>query len=327
MKTFLLTSDSSKPPSFGYRCKSALEKLGHEVETFNYRKLQFHRTKITNNLLNKHILNQSLNSNPDYFIIIKGESINNNIIKKISNSGIKTINWCLDDPFSKNPVNNVQNRNEYDYFFVFDPYYVPKLKESGQPNAHYLACCVDPEVHKEAIIIEKRKYPIELSFLGTYQKNRQELLEKLSQFKPKIWGYHWNKVNKKSPIYQGIQKQQFHGNKSVDDVNRMCTVFNNSKINLNIHYPHSIESVNLRTFEISATKSFQLCDNFKEIPNLYKPNKEIVTYDNVEELKEKIEYYLGNKEERHKISERAYKRTIKDHTFVNRFKEMFSKIK
>ena len=202
-----------------------------------------------------------------------------------------------------------------------------KLKETGQPNAFYLPCSVDPDIHKQAISFKNRKYPINLSFLGTYQKNRLELLQKLSEYSPKIWGYHWNKVSKKNPVYKGIQKQQFHGNKKLADVKKMCKVFNNTKINLNIHYPHSIESVNLRTFEISATKSFQLCDNFKDLKNLYKPNKEIVTYDNIAELKEKIDYYLDNKEERHKISQKAYERTIKDHTFVNRYKEMFSKIK
>ena len=44
------------------------------------------------------------------------------------------------------------------------------------------------------INFEKRKYPVNVSFLGTYQKNRLELLESISKFHPKIWGYHWNKV-------------------------------------------------------------------------------------------------------------------------------------
>ena len=106
----------------------------------------------------------------------------------------------------------------------------------------------------------------------------------------------------------------------------MCEIFNTSKINLNIHYPHSRESVNLRTFDVLATKSFLLCDYFEELPNLFEIDKEIVCYKDVKELRKKIEYYLENEDERNKIIEAGYKRVLKEHTFYHRMKAILDTI-
>jgi len=321
-KALLITSDNAQIPSFGYKIKKALEKHNYKVHTFNYRQFQLHRTNLTNNFLNNQLLKKALLLKPDFVLVNKGESINKGIIKRISQRGIKTINWCLDDPFGElNSFNNIKNRNEYDYFFVFDPYYVRKLKKTGQKNAFYLPCAVDPDIHREMTLMEKREYRHNVSFVGTYQKNREELLKKIKEYNPSIWGYHWNKTKGLN-----IQKEKLHGNKKIKDNNRMCEIFNTSKINLNIHYPHSRESVNLRTFDVLATKSFLLCDYFEELPNLFEIDKEIVCYKDVKELRKKIEYYLENEDERNKIIEAGYKRVLKEHTFYHRMKAILDTI-
>ena len=55
--------------------------------------------------------------------------------------------------------------------------------------------------------------------------------------------------------------------------------------------------------------------------------KEMVYYENVEDLKEKLDYYIDNKEERHKISLAGHKKVVKEHTDYHRIKKMLRLIK
>ncbi|MCM2325661.1 MAG: glycosyltransferase, partial [Candidatus Woesearchaeota archaeon] len=131
-----------------------------------------------------------------------------------------------------------------------------------------------------------------------------------------VWGYHWKGYDK----YHGL----IHGNKSLKEMHRMCHIFNESKINLNIHYTHSRQSVNLRTFEIPSTRSFQLCDDFSEMKNLFS-KKELVTYQDEKDLLELIDYYRDNIEERSRFADAGHRRVMKDHTFKNRMQDILSK--
>lgn len=324
---FLVTPDFANKPSFGYRCKKSFETLGYKVHTFNYRQYQLHRLPVTNDILNKKILSKALTINPDLMFVVKGEKFNKGIIEKISNSRIKTVNWCLDDPFGNySKYNTINNIEEYDDFLLFDSYYVDKIKEIGQENAHFLPIGVDPEQHSEKIPFNKRKYQNNISFIGSHCNNRQETLENLSKYNPQIWGYRWPKVKKISLLNQGIHKKIYNAAKSIKDLNKTCELFNLSKININIHHPHTKNGVNFRFFEIPATKSFQISDYYSDMKTMFN-KKEMIYYNDIKDLKEKVDYYLNNKEERHNISLAGYKKVIKEHTDYHRMKKMLTQIK
>jgi spore maturation protein CgeB len=50
----------------------------------------------------------------------------------------------------------------------------------------------------------------------------------------------------------------------------------------------------------------------------------MVFYRGAEELIQKVRYYLGHDDERRRIAKAGYERTIKDHTYEKRFREIFS---
>jgi spore maturation protein CgeB len=58
----------------------------------------------------------------------------------------------------------------------------------------------------------------------------------------------------------------------------------------------------------------------------YFTNKEVVTYDSVSDLIEKINYYLNNNEAASQIAAAGRKRTIRDHTYDNRVIELSKKL-
>ena len=50
--------------------------------------------------------------------------------------------------------------------------------------------------------------------------------------------------------------------------------------------------------------------------------KEIVVYNNLADLDNKVKYYLDNEEERESIAKAGYERSKKDHTYFERSKRL-----
>ncbi|MEM2956641.1 MAG: glycosyltransferase [Candidatus Pacearchaeota archaeon] len=315
MRVLIFGAEEGKFPSFSYQCKKAFEELGHEVKVLSYRKFKFHKIKFTNFLLNKYLLHFAENYNPDLLFVNKGANILPGIIEKLSKRGIKTANWTLDDPFGNfNKENRINNIQEYDYFFVFDPYYLPELRDIN-PNSYYLPCCASKHVHTEIIPLNEREYKYDVSFIGSHEKKREKLFSELIDYNLRISGYRWEKI--KSKLKEKIDKKIYIGYE-------MCKELNLSKINLNVHSAHSYRGANLRTFEIPATNSFMLSDYIEEIKNLFRIGKEVICYHNVSELKELIDYYLNkeNEEERNKITKAGHERVLKEHTMKHRIERI-----
>jgi len=59
------------------------------------------------------------------------------------------------------------------------------------------------------------------------------------------------------------------------------------------------------------------------LEHCYKLEEEIVTYKSQDDLIKKIKYYLNHLKEREKIAQAGYKRTIQDHTYEKRFRDIF----
>lgn len=90
---------------------------------------------------------------------------------------------------------------------------------------------------------------------------------------------------------------------------------NNSKLCLNIHTEAMGNTAgNIRLFEITGMQSCMLTENFNNVRDLFEPDKEIVTYDNFSDLKEKIAYLTNNINLVNEISTNGHKRLKKDHT-------------
>ena len=82
----------------------------------------------------------------------------------------------------------------------------------------------------------------------------------------------------------------------------------------------------LRDFEAPMSAAFYFTGYQEEIKEYYEIDKEIICYDTKEELVDKIKYYLKHQVEADKIKNAGYNRALKDHTWDNRFRELFRKI-
>ena len=77
-----------------------------------------------------------------------------------------------------------------------------------------------------------------------------------------------------------------------------------------------------RAGQINAESKFVL-DYFKaEIPEYFEIGKDLETYESMEELEQKVQYYLNHEEERIEIAINGYEKVAKYHTYEQRLAEM-----
>lgn len=104
----------------------------------------------------------------------------------------------------------------------------------------------------------------------------------------------------------------------------MVRAINSYKIHLNCNISNDI---NYRTFETTGCGTFLLTNYTPGLEKLFRIGEEIVVYDSIEDLDQKVAYYLENEEEREKIAKAGYERSKKDHTYAERCKWLFNLLK
>ena len=105
-------------------------------------------------------------------------------------------------------------------------------------------------------------------------------------------------------------------------------IYNQSKISLNLSLSHDtpagyIYTLKGRDFEAPGCGSLLLTRDAKEIAEYFVPGEEIVTYQDANDVAEKIKYYLKNEDKREEIGKKGYERVLKEHTYEKRFLEIF----
>ncbi|MCL5666500.1 MAG: glycosyltransferase [Patescibacteria group bacterium] len=104
------------------------------------------------------------------------------------------------------------------------------------------------------------------------------------------------------------------------------------KYSLNFQFPISnLQSlagkrrrqIKARIFEVPACGGFLLTGDADNLRDYYEDGKEIVLFKDKNDLVEKCRYYLEHEGERQAIALAGYQRTIKDHTYEQRFREIF----
>ena len=75
---------------------------------------------------------------------------------------------------------------------------------------------------------------------------------------------------------------------------------------------------NMRMFEATGMGTCLLTDDKKENQDLFEIDKEIVTYANLEEFKDKLKWLMNYPDEAKKIGKTAQKKTLEVHTYKNK---------
>ncbi len=319
-------------------CVRALESMGHHVETVDCTLYHFsldsiktitrkkpHRNILQGMLttfLGETIVARALDWKADLVLALAQTPLTPQALQELRREGVTTAMWFVEDyhlftywkelaPF-------------YDHFFAIQKGdFNKELQQIGQKNFHYLPVAACRHTHQLAELTqqEQSRYGSDLSFVGAGYYNRVQSFRRLLNYDFKIWGNDWPEG---SPVCAKVQEK---ARRVKPD--EMVKIFSASKINLNLHSSptHSGvdpfgDFVNPRTFEIAACGAFQLVDERQYLPEVFDASSEMSIFQSVDELPDKIDYFLSHPEERTQIAQRACARVLREHTYEHRMKEL-----
>jgi len=160
----------------------------------------------------------------------------------------------------------------------------------------------------------------DVSFIGSLMrdvhKDRIDLLDKVCRKvnSIKIWTADSNQFPRNSPIRKAYAGEAWG--------HSMFQILHNSKITINHHGSIPPYANNMRLYEATGVGTLLVTDWKKNITDLFEPDKEVVVYRTPEECVELVQYYLNHDDEREAIAKAGQKRTLRDHTYCQRMKEL-----
>lgn len=263
---------------------------------------------IPEKLRTKIVLRDFLKSTSNYIkpdMILVSDSIRKAF--DFSSFNVPTIYYGQDTHVFFEEYLKVAKVQDYDYLFIAQKSDVEKFKKNGCKNVYWLPPACDPEIH--------RCYNIpkiyDLSFVGGMPtevpvKRGKEIFKRI-----KIMPNLQSKFN------------MFVGRKYLYD---MAKIYSQSRIVLNM----SIQGcLNMRVFEALSCGSLLLTNRtWDGIEELFKDKEHLVFYEdyNLNEIIEKVQYYLTNPEEAGKIAKKGQEEVHKNHTYLHRVKYILNTV-
>lgn len=108
----------------------------------------------------------------------------------------------------------------------------------------------------------------------------------------------------------------------VDYYSQMPLVFGLSRINLNISLKAILTGIPLRVLDVMGCGGFLLSNYQTEVVENFKIGEECEIYENIEDLYQKVKFYLEHEELRARIAANGFERVKRDFTFSERMRKM-----
>lgn len=273
------------------------------------------------NILNKYFKKRIYEIRPELVFVIKGEFISPETLKELKKTKhLKIFNFNPDNPFNENKAASsdlIRNSIQYyDAYFIWGKFLIPALIKAGAKHVEYLPFAYDPELHYPLQVSEHeiKKYGNDIAFIGSWDKEREEFLESLTNFDLAIWGNGWQKLKWNSKLKSKWKKKDVIG----EEFSKVC---NSSKIVLNHIRAQNGNAHNMKTFEIPACNGFMLTKRTEEQGEFFEEGKEIACFSTPVELDAMIRKYVNNDSIRNQIKINARKK-IQPHTYFERAKKI-----
>ena len=278
--------------------------------------------------LNGEILYGVEQLKPDLTIIIKGQGILGETIRQAKEKhNHPIVGWIFDVTMNgtmlKDATDYISFIKELDTFYTIDNDAVPELKELGV-NAKWLSEGCHPADHGEAVFnkMQARRFGADIVFLGSVgsiHPNRSEFLSRIHEegFRFKLYG----RVNWPENEEPDWVKDSHTGYEAINDYHSLAC--GASKIVIGIDgWPHRDKSYSARLYRTLCAGGFLLTTTTKGLDEEFIPGEHLDVFSTPDEMIEKIQYYLGNDEEREKIAKAGQELVLEKHKFTHRLQQI-----
>ena len=307
----------------------ALVNMGHDVVYFDIGELH---QKYGFEKMNRRLAEVVRAEKPDLLFCVLFRYLDQETMRAISKIGNTiTLNWFCDDHYRFEDLSRGWAPC-FNWVVTTSQTALPKYKRMGYHNI------IKSQWACNHFLYRKIDLPLkyDVTFVGQPLADRRSLIESLrvSGINATAWGAGWEA-----------------GRLSQDE---MIRVFNQSRINLNLSSSISADkyysrhrllrlrrwiakhmdrarteyltAIKGRNFEIPGCGGFMLSGDSENLRDYYDFGKEIAIYNNPDDLVRQVRYYLEHEDERAKIAQAGYERTMREHTYAHRFSEIFTKI-
>jgi len=335
---FLLYGEAASPGSGAWCYAETLREMGQDVSVFNdntnldcYAKYLIPRAyrRITGTLWEAHrrahvtALHEMVQrEHPDIIIILKGLFVSAENVRAMRESGAWVININHDDFFSQNNNNwSVIQRAAipaYNYLLTTRLVNVEEIRPQNS-NVDFFPFAYYPRIHRPVPIPEheQKTWGVDVVFVGTWERERCQLLEYLVTQVPAryaIYGSQWDKVGRRSPL-----KPFLHTTTIVMD--EMAKAIGGAKLSLAFLRKKNRDDYTQRTFEIPACGGVLLAERTPMHSSIYKEGEEAEFFDpnSPDELTQKVSLLLKDKERQDSLRRRGRAALLRQqHTYRDR---------
>jgi spore maturation protein CgeB len=335
-----------------YNFFDSLVRMGHDVLYFDLGKLQGARNA---QRLNRRLFEIVRSERPDVMFTVPFRAeLDRRILKQIiRKTSTPTIAWFCDDHWRFDHYTR-HWAPCFTWSVTTAPSALPKYKAIGYGNVIRSQWACNHFRYRRLDLPPK----CDVTFVGQPHGNRRRWIERLREagIQVQAWGSGWESgrldhsemldVFARSRINLNLSNASTTGTENPDAlkhrVRRTVARFlprpvkttlkgwlaqpSNVKLSDPLEAEHLPDQIKGRTFEVPGCGGFMLTGLAEDLESYYANGREVVCFQTIEQLIEQIRYYLSHEEERVAIAEAGYRRTLKEHTYVHRFTEIFRRL-
>jgi spore maturation protein CgeB len=265
------------------------------------------------------VLNQILESKPNFVLIFGGEWLLPQTVETLQKHHIQVAIINGDNPYAPHYASRPEMllaAKVCDAYFIWSELLANRL-ERDDIAAHFLPFAWDEAVFP--YLGEVNQYESEVSFIGGWDQERERFLDVVAKnFPLKIWGHdYWQKRTSAS----SLSKKVWQGTElRTSNAARMIA---HTKINLNIlrkqHHTDGVpDGVIMRTFEVPGTGGFSMATRSGGAKEILVEGRDVAYFSDVEECLNQIERYLSHEEQRKQMVLHAHNLVASEHRYEHR---------
>jgi len=263
----------------------------------------------------KSLIDYARKTTPDLVLVLLGNLVSPKTVQILKNN-IKApiVCWCQDAIATMGRQYLIGS--PYDLVFSKDHYMVDLFNSMIGPRFKYLPEACNPSVHyyERPPESDTDQYACDITTAASLYYYRHEILRHVNEsYALKIWG--------DKPDWLDNKLHKSHTGRYIVGREKRFA-FSVAKIVLNTLHYSEIQGVNCRFFEIQGCGGFQLVSHKNEVNEFCEIGTEVETFHDVNDLNEKIQYYLREPEKRLKIASDGMKKAHQFHTYRHRLEEL-----
>lgn len=230
------------------------------------------------------------------------------LIRKGSNAII--INWSTDDSWKYEQFSRLVAPAFHTYATTY-PDALAKSKRDGHDNFFLTQWAANSASLVEPLRATQCQYSV--SFIGTAYGNRHQWVSALGKrgINVECFGHGWANGPISSEDIPKIMRS------SIVSLN-----FGDSGFVMNGIVPGRSRQIKARIFEVPGAGGFLMSESAEGLDQFYRTGEEIVVFNGLDDLVDKITHFVACAEERDRIAMAGHQKTRTEHTYEIRFKKL-----